>query len=100
MNAGDRLASQVCQTQVMVIRPSDSVDLTCGGLPMVALDTAPSTPLPAATGLSTGTLLGKRYTSAADEAFEVLVTQAGTGTLGDGPAPLVLKEAKALPSSD
>lgn len=100
MNAGDRLASQVCDTQIMIIRPSKSVELTCGGLPMVPLDQAPATPRPSTAGLDTGALLGKRYTAESDDALEVLVTKAGAGTLGDGQTPLVIKESKALPSSD
>ena len=36
---GTRLASQVCDTQVIVVRSADSLDdLRCGGAPMVALD--------------------------------------------------------------
>ena len=39
---GTRLASQVCDTQVIVVRSADSLDdLRCGGAPMVALIIAP-----------------------------------------------------------
>ena len=35
---GTRLASQVCDTQVIVVRSADSLDdLRCGGAPMVEL---------------------------------------------------------------
>ena len=35
---GTRLASQVCDTQVIVVRSADSLDdLRCGGAPMVAI---------------------------------------------------------------
>ena len=35
---GTRLASQVCDTQVIVVRAGDGLeDLRCGGVPMVAL---------------------------------------------------------------
>lgn len=100
MNTGDRLASQVCSAQVMIIRSSTTVELTCGGLPMVALEQVPEPLRPIGVGLDGGALLGKRYTAESDDTFELLVTQAGTGSLADGQTPLVLKEAKALPSSD
>jgi hypothetical protein len=36
---GTRLQSQVCDTQVIVVRAADSLDdLRCGGHPMVAMD--------------------------------------------------------------
>ena len=35
---GTRLASQVCDTQVIVVRSADTLDdLRCGGVPMVAI---------------------------------------------------------------
>ena len=35
---GTRLASQVCDTQVIVVRSTDSLDdLRCGGVPMVPI---------------------------------------------------------------
>jgi hypothetical protein len=98
-----RLRSQVCSTEVIVVRsPSRPLDLTCGGvamLPIGAEGRPPSVATPAA-GLDTGTTLGKRYTSAGDDLFEVLVTRAGAGTLEDASGPLVVKAARALPSSD
>ncbi len=57
---------------------------------------------PAATpdaGLDEGTLMGKRYVDA-DDTVEILCTKPGAGTLSMGDQPLVLKEAKPLPSSD
>lgn len=101
IRTGARLRSQVCATEVIVVRPpADGVDLTCGGHPMIALDAEAAAGLASEPELSGGALLGKRYTLAADDTFEVLVTKPGTGTLGDGAVPLVLKEAKALPASD
>jgi hypothetical protein len=94
---GTRLQSQVCDTQVIVVRSADSLDdLRCGGVAMVAIDGARSGELDPA--FAEGTVMGKRYV---DEAgAEVLVTKAGAGTLSVGETALSLKEAKPLPASD
>jgi hypothetical protein len=97
---GARLRSQVDATEVIVVRgvPGD-VDLSCGGHPMVDLQTAPAEGLSVADGLDGGTQLGKRYTNEAGD-VELLVTKPGGGTLTlDGEA-LDLKTAKPLPASD
>ena len=103
LKPGLRLRSQVCSTEVIVVRGSADVDLTCGGKPLVtsAESAAPgSAPAP---GLDTGSQLGKRYvtegTGPADT-VEVLCTKAGQGSLGIGDTALVLQEAKPLPASD
>jgi hypothetical protein len=97
---GLRLRSRACDTEVIVVRaPSSDIALHCGGVSMAAFDEEFTTTDPAI-GWDTGALLGKRYTAADDEDLEVLVTKEGRGTLGDGTNPLVLKEAKPLPSSD
>ena len=97
---GTRLQSQVCDTQVIVVRSADSLDdLRAGGAPMVPdrrrrrLPTSPST-----TRFADGNLMGKRYVD--DGGAEVLVTKAGKGTLSVGTTPLTIKEAKPLPASD
>jgi hypothetical protein len=96
---GTQLRSQTCSTEVMVIRAGDgSVELQCGGYPMLA--DRPAGLTSPKSGLSGGTLLGKRYTTAAGGGFEVLVVKPGAGTLSDGDTPLVVKDAKPLPSSD
>jgi hypothetical protein len=101
LKPGARLRSQVCTTEVIVVRPpTQEVELSCGGKPMVELGTevdAEATPAP---GLDTGTLMGKRYTTDDDSPLEILVTKAGAGTLAAGDVPLVQKDAKPLPSSD
>ncbi|MFL6022010.1 MAG: hypothetical protein ACJ72O_01605 [Marmoricola sp.] len=97
---GLRLRSRVCDTEVIVVRaPSSEIVLHCGGTPMATFDEEIAT-ADLADGWDTGALLGKRYTATDDEDLEVLVTKEGKGTLGDGTNPLVLKEAKPLPSSD
>ncbi|HVV75796.1 MAG TPA: hypothetical protein VHC43_07140 [Mycobacteriales bacterium] len=102
LKSGQRLRSQVCTTEVIVVRvPADDLELSCGGAPMVELGTevaAGGTPAP---GLADGTLLGKRYTTDdADGTLELLVTKGGDGTLAGNGVPLVTKESKPLPSSD
>lgn len=94
---GTRLQSQVCETQVIVVRSADSLDgLCCGGAPMVAMDAERSGELNPA--LADGSVMGKRYVD--DTGAEVLVTKAGAGTLSIGDTALSLKEAKPLPASD
>jgi hypothetical protein len=100
---GTRLQSQVCDTQVIVVRTSDSLDdLRAGGVPMVPIDSqqdpAKASELSLDPGFSDGTVMGKRYVD--ETGAEVLVTKAGTGTLSVGTTALTLKEAKPLPASD
>jgi hypothetical protein len=99
LTAGSRWRSAVCETEVIVVRPSDVPRvLGCGGADMVPADSAPSGGTPAP-DLAAGTLLGKRY---ADETsgLEVLCTKAGAGTLTLDGQPLEVKSPKPLPSSD
>lgn len=96
---GTRLQSQVCDTQVIVVRSSDSLDdLRAGGAPMVAVGSDVDSSLSLDAALSDGNLMGKRYVD--DAGAEVLVTKAGKGTLSVGSTPLAIKEAKPLPASD
>jgi len=96
---GVRLQSQVCETQVIVVRAADSLDeLRCGGVPMLPLNAerpAGVTPDPA---FVDGNAMGKRYVDGGGA--EVLVTKAGVGTLSVGETALSIKEAKPLPASD
>jgi hypothetical protein len=96
---GTRLQSQVCDTQVIVVRSADSLDdLRAGGAPMVPIGEQVSSDLTLDAALSDGNLMGKRYVDA--NGAEVLVTKAGKGTLSVGSTPLTIKEAKPLPASD
>ena len=96
---GTRLQSQVCDTQVIVVRSADSLDdLRAGGAPMVPIGDEVTTGLSIDPELSGGTLMGKRYVD--DAGAEVLVTKAGAGSLSIGSTPLEIKEAKPLPASD
>jgi hypothetical protein len=99
---GSRLQSQVCDTQVIVVRSADSLDLLrAGGAPMVligSVDPGVTSDLTIDPELSEGNLMGKRYVDGTGA--EVLVTKAGMGTLCIGATPLAIKEAKPLPASD
>jgi hypothetical protein len=95
---GTRLASQVCDTQVIVVRTADSLDdLRCGGAPMVPIG-AEQRAGELDPAFAEGNVMGKRYVD--ENGAEVLVTKAGAGTLTIGETPLHVKEAKPLPASD
>ena len=101
LRPGLRLKSQVCSTEIIVVRPGTRpIALRCGGVPMADRE-APvagdAVPVPA---LMLGTQLGKRYTHPADDQLELLVSVGGAGSLSDGETALVLKAAKPLPASD
>ncbi|MGN2639876.1 hypothetical protein ACWEKT_23190 [Nocardia takedensis] len=96
---GARLRSQVCDTEVIVVKAADSLaDLRAGGAPMVPFGADRVEAGAPADGFAEGNLMGKRYVD--PSGAEVLVTKAGKGTLTVGATPLTLKEAKPLPASD
>ena len=100
LKAGTRLRSAVCTTEVMVIQaPGDDLDVRCGGASLIDLTAKPEPGAAPAANAASGTQLGKRYVSAAGD-LELLCTKPGEGSLAVAGAPLKLKEAKALPSSD
>ncbi|MBK7250840.1 MAG: hypothetical protein IPI06_08195 [Gammaproteobacteria bacterium] len=100
LKAGTRLKSAACDTEVMVVRavPAE-VTLACGGAEMTAMDAQRAAGAAPDAALAGGTIVGKRYVDAADR-FELLCTKAGKGTLTIDGQPLLVKQAKALPSSD
>lgn len=97
LKAGSKLHSVVCDTDVMVIKGSGDVALTCGGAEMAAARSGAAGELDAA--FAGGTAMGKRYQSA-DGSVELLCIKPGKGTLAIDGVPLEIKAAKALPSSD
>ena len=100
LKAGTRMRSAVCKTEVMVIvAPATDVELGCGGAPMIASTEPPPAGGAPSADSSGGTLLGKRYVSATGD-LELLCVKPGDGSLAVAGEPLVLKEAKPLPSSD
>jgi hypothetical protein len=99
LKSGTRLRSQVCDTQVIVVKAVDNLDdLRCGGVPMAALDAETDSAATLDPRFSGGSVMGKRYVD--DAGGEVLVTKPGTGSLSVGSTALSLKEAKPLPASD
>ena len=99
IKSGTRLKSQVCETQVIVVKTADSLDeLRAGGAPMVPLDDSGSGGASLDPEFAAGAVMGKRYVD--DAGAEVLVTKAGAGTLSIGTVPMTIKEAKPLPASD
>lgn len=100
LKAGSRLKSAVCDTEVMVVKAStDEVKLECGGIEMIAHGAQKPADAAINEAFVDGTQVGKRYTDA-DERFELLCTKGGRGGLSIDGAKLVVKQAKALPSSD
>jgi hypothetical protein len=100
ISAGARYRSQVCTTELIVVRPlPGDLDLTCGGHPLADLKAEPAPGLLPKDGADKGNGLGKRYTDLSGR-LELLVTKAGRGTLALDGEPLALKETKPLPASD
>lgn len=99
IKSGTRLKSQVCDTQVIVVKMADSLDdLRAGGAPMVPLDDDTPRSVTLDPTFASGCATGKRYVD--ESGAEVLVTKAGAGALSVGTVPLTVKEAKPLPASD
>jgi hypothetical protein len=100
LKPGTRWASQVCDTEVIVVRTAaQPVTLQCGGHPMAPVGTDQSPDLALDPSLAGGSLIGKRFADP-ESGLELLVTKAGAGTLAVDGVALPLKEAKPLPSSD
>jgi hypothetical protein len=104
VSVGQRLRSQACTTEVIVVRaPDHQVELTCGGHPIATDPAIGAGTAGTANGASAasggGTRLGKRYV---DEptGLEVLCVKPGGGTLAADGRELTLKSAKPLPASD
>lgn len=99
IKAGSRLKSQVCDTEVVVIKIGGGLDdLRAGGVPMAELGAEATSGNALDPAHSGGTVMGKRYVD--DTGAEVLVTKAGAGSLSIGETPMTLKEANPLPASD
>jgi hypothetical protein len=83
---------------MVIAAPAGDIDVSCGGASMIgSADTAEGGSVDSAH--AQGTLLGKRYVNATGD-LELLCVKPGEGSLAVGGVTLVLKEAKALPSSD
>lgn len=96
LKAGARLRSAVSSAEFIVTKaPAGDVELCCGGAALVDMNTA-SEEQP---GLDGAVMVGKRYVDAAEQ-LEVLCTKAGAGELSLNGETLVIRNSKALPSSD
>jgi hypothetical protein len=100
LKPGTRWASQVCDTEVVVVRAaSRPVSLECGGHPMAPVGEDRAGGLTLDQAFADGTLIGKRFADP-DSGVELLVTKAGAGSLAVDGVAIPLKDAKPLPSSD
>ena len=96
MKTGQRVLSQACETEVMVIKGAD-VPLECGGVLMA--EARGETPASVQAGQDGGTLLGKRYHHE-ESGLQVLCVKPGAGSLSVNGERLPEMVAKQLPSSD
>ena len=76
LKPGTRFRSQVCETEVVVVKVGSGGELTCGGVPVVPIDAAVDGSAPMDAGLDGGTLLGKRYVDEAS-GVEILCVKPG-----------------------
>jgi hypothetical protein len=96
MKPGTKLKSQVCDTEVMVIRCAAG-RIECGG---AAMGEGKAAELGAVSAdHANGSLMGKRYVDA-DGQYELLCVKNGAGSLAVDGVALVIKDAKPLPASD
>ena len=96
MKPGTKLKSQVCDTEVMVIRAGAGT-IECGGVAMA--ESKPDALGALSAEYSNGSLMGKRYVDAG-ATFELLCVKPGKGTLSVDGVALSTKDAKPLPASD
>lgn len=100
LKAGTRAKCAVCDTEVMVVRAvQNEVQLTCGGVELIAMDGAKVSGPHVEAAATQNALVGKRYVNVAD-AVELLCTKGGKGQLAINDEPLSVKQTKPLPSSD
>lgn len=100
LKPGLRLKSDVCSTEIIVLRaPALDALLACGGVEMLAMTETSTAGRAIDSAHAGGTLIGKRYVDALDR-VEVLCTRGGDGSLALDGVAMAVKQAKALPSSD
>ena len=100
LRPGQKLRSAVCDAEFIVVQaPSVSVELGCGGAPLLDAGEEPPAGAQLDDSLGDAVLIGKRY--ADDElGLEVLCTRSGAGALTADGRLVLLKSAKPMPSSD
>ena len=98
-NAGARLYSAVCSTELMAIKaPDGPIELTIGGFE-ASLRPARGGDGSIAEGHGGGAAMGKRYADA-DGTIELLCVKAGEGLPALAGEVLPIRGAKPLPASD
>ena len=98
LKPGLRLKSGVCAAQIMIVKGAGEASITCGGVPMLDVD-EPTDGAEAVAEEMNGCQVGKRYVND-DQSLEVLCIKPGEGSLAVAGAPMAVKQAKKLPSSD
>jgi hypothetical protein len=97
---GARLRSAVCTTEVVIVAaPPQEIDLSCGGVALLAEGEAAPAGATLDACAAEGTLMGKRYTDESGK-LELLCVKPGAGLLAVSGVALTVKGAKPLPSSD
>ena len=99
LRAGSRLKSTVCDTEVIAVKASGDLEVTCGGAPMVDAGAEVGEKGEPAADAADGTQMGKRYVDEAGT-IELLCVKPGKGSLSLDGIALRTKDAKTLPSSD
>ncbi|MGE0741721.1 MAG: hypothetical protein AB7O98_10285 [Hyphomonadaceae bacterium] len=100
LKPGSRWRSDVCDAEVVVVRPPKGEEtLECGGEPMKPATEARGAALAIKDDAGAVAVVGKRYVDEAS-GLEVLCNKSGKGGLSLSGRPLAMKEAKKLPSSD
>ena len=100
LRPGTRLVSAVCETGIIVVRPpTRDGEIRCGGVRMLAPGEAAPADVVPADDARNGTLIGKRYVCGTC-GTELLCAKNGAGRFTCHGAPMDLKTAKPLPSSD
>ena len=99
LKTGARLASTVCDGEVMVVAaPDGAVARPCGVQPMVASGTDAAR-VDIDPDEAVGIQIGKRYVNEGGT-LEVLCVKAGEGQLGANGELLLQKDTKKLPKTD
>lgn len=96
---GLRLRSTTDDTEVVVVRGSGDVELTCGGESMEDARSPSGTASAPAAGQDGGSLLGKRYEDP-ETGVEVLCVKGGVASIAVAGRLLEVKSTKPLPASD
>ena len=100
LKPGSRWKSAVCDTELVIVRPAKiSVELECGGRPVIPHGQAQPSGGQLSPQHALGSAAGKRYVDP-ESGLEVLCSKAGAGSLSIDGRSIGAMEAKKLPASD